>query len=80
LASILAIDDSISMRQMLSITLGRNGHDVTAAEDGEIALKRARARSFGLVIAVVRLPNLNGITLISELRKLSVSRPGPCSC
>jgi two-component system chemotaxis response regulator CheY len=71
MASILAVDDSISMRQMLCITLERDGHHVTATEDGLIALNIARENSFDLVITDLQMPNLDGISLIRELRKLS---------
>ncbi len=70
MASILAVDDSASMRQMVSFTLKTAGHDVTEAEDGVVALNMARSRSFDLVITDVNMPNMDGITLIAELRKL----------
>jgi len=70
MASILAVDDSASMRQMVSFTLKSAGYDVTEAEDGVVALNLARSRAFDLVITDVNMPNMDGITLISELRKL----------
>jgi two-component system chemotaxis response regulator CheY len=70
MAMILAVDDSSTMRQMLSFTLQNAGHQVTQAEDGMIALDIAREHKFDLVITDVRMPNMDGITLVSELRKL----------
>lgn len=70
MASILAVDDSASMRQMVAFTLKSAGHDVTEAEDGVVALNQAKSRSFDLVITDVNMPNMDGITLIAELRKL----------
>ncbi len=70
MASILAVDDSASMRQMVSFTLKSAGHTVTDAEDGLIALNKAKTSSFDLVITDVNMPNMDGISLISELRKL----------
>ena len=70
MASILAVDDSASMRQMVSFTLKSAGHNVTEAEDGMIALNKAKTASFDLVITDVNMPNMDGITLIAELRKL----------
>ena len=70
MASILAVDDSASMRQMVSFTLKSAGHTVTEAEDGLIALNKAKTSSFDLVITDVNMPNMDGITLIAELRKL----------
>ena len=70
MASILAVDDSASMRQMVSFTLKSAGHNVTEAEDGLVALNKAKSASFDLVITDVNMPNMDGITLIAELRKL----------
>ena len=70
MASILAVDDSSSMRQMVSFTLKSDGHEVTEAEDGKIALDLAKSANFDLVLTDVNMPNMDGITLISELRKL----------
>jgi two-component system chemotaxis response regulator CheY len=67
---ILAVDDSSTMRQMLSVTLKNAGHQVIQAEDGVVALDIAREQKFDLVITDVRMPNMDGITLVSELRKL----------
>lgn len=70
MASILAVDDSSSMRQMVSFTLKSDGHDVTEAEDGVVALNIAKSKNFDLVLTDVNMPNMDGITLIAELRKL----------
>lgn len=70
MATILVVDDSSSMRQMLSFTLKSEGHDVTEAEDGVIALNAAKGKNYDLVLADVNMPNMDGISLISELRKL----------
>jgi len=70
MASILAVDDSASMRQMVSFSLKSAGHNVTEAVDGVDALNKAKAASFDLVITDVNMPNMDGITLISELRQL----------
>lgn len=70
MASILAVDDSASMREMVSFTLKSAGFDVTEAEDGVDALSKANGSSFNLVLADVNMPNMDGITLIKELRSL----------
>ena len=70
MATILAVDDSFTMRQMLAVTLQNAGHDVIQAEDGKVALAMARAQDFDLVITDVYMPNMDGITLVSELRRL----------
>jgi two-component system, chemotaxis family, chemotaxis protein CheY len=69
-ASILAVDDSASMRQMVSFTLKGAGYDVVEAADGVEALSIAKTRSVNLVITDVNMPNMDGISLIRELRSL----------
>lgn len=70
MAKILAVDDSASMRQMVSFTLQGAGHDVTQANDGVQALGVAKGGKFDLVISDINMPNMDGITLIKELRQL----------
>jgi two-component system chemotaxis response regulator CheY len=70
MAKILAVDDSASMRQMVTFTLKGAGHEVVEASDGVEALAKAKTTSVDLVISDVNMPNMDGITLIGELRKL----------
>lgn len=71
MAKILAVDDSASMRQMVSFTLKGAGHDVVEASDGEQALKMARSQNgIDLVISDVNMPVMDGISLIKHLRAL----------
>lgn len=71
MAKILAADDSASMRQMVGFTLKGAGHDVQEACDGKEALDIAKSgKSFDLVISDVNMPNMDGISLIKELRQL----------
>ncbi len=70
MARILAVDDSASMRQMVSFTLKGAGHEVIEASDGVQALAVAKKGAVDLVISDVNMPNMDGITLIGELRKL----------
>ena len=69
-AMILAVDDSASMRQMVAFTLKGAGFDVTEAADGAEALQLAKSKSFNLVLTDVNMPNMDGIALTRELRKL----------
>jgi two-component system chemotaxis response regulator CheY len=70
MATILTADDTATMRQMISFTLGSVGHDVLQASDGVEALAMARARKFDLVIADINMPNMDGIALVRSLRGL----------
>jgi two-component system chemotaxis response regulator CheY len=70
MASILAVDDSPSMRQMVSFTLKEAGYDVIEAADGEDALAKAKLRPVQLVLTDVNMPRMGGIELIRQLRSL----------
>ena len=70
MASILLVDDSTSMREMVSFTLREAGHEVSEAEDGVEALTFAKAKTVNLVITDVNMPNMDGIVLTAELREL----------
>ena len=67
---ILAVDDSASMRQMVSFTLKKAGFDVTEAKDGQEALEIAKSSQFDVVISDVNMPVMDGITLVQNLRTL----------
>ena len=66
----LAVDDSSSVRQMLGFTLRNAGYDVSEAVDGKDGLAKAGREKFDLVITDLNMPNMDGIQLITALRKL----------
>jgi two-component system chemotaxis response regulator CheY len=66
--SILAVDDSASMRQMVSFTLKNAGFDVVEAVDGEDAWDKAASREFSLVLTDQNMPRMDGISLTRRLR------------
>lgn len=68
MANILAVDDSSSMRQMVSFTLKGAGHNVVEAADGQEALNKAKSQQFDLVVTDVNMPVMDGITFIRNLR------------
>ena len=70
MATILVVDDSTSVRNMVAFTLKEEGYDVIEAEDGRDALGKANAGGISLVLSDVNMPNMDGITLCGELRKL----------
>lgn len=72
MASILAVDDSASMRQMVSFTLKGAGHTVVESVDGVDALNKAKLQTFECVVTDVNMPNKDGITLIRDLRALNL--------
>jgi len=68
--TILAVDDSASMRQMVVFTLKGAGFNVIDAVDGVDALSKARTGKVDLVLTDVNMPKMDGISLIKELRAL----------
>ena len=75
--TILTVDDSTSMRQMVRATLQSAGYGVVEAADGQEALAYARGNPVDLVISDVNMPRMDGITLVSELRSLPSYRLTP---
>ena len=67
--SILAVDDSASMRQMVSFTLKSAGYNVVEAVDGQDAWEKAGSRDFDLVLTDQNMPRLDGIGLTRRLRE-----------
>lgn len=69
MALILAVDDSPSMRKMVSFTLTGAGHRVVDAVDGEDAYEKAQAQMFDLVLTDQNMPRLDGLGLTRKLRE-----------
>jgi two-component system chemotaxis response regulator CheY len=67
---ILTVDDSASVRQMVSFTLRNAGCEVTEAVDGKDGLGQAGRRKFDLVITDLNMPVMDGIEMIASIRKL----------
>ena len=70
---LLIVDDSTMLRDMLSYALNEGGYnDVTEAVDGVDGLTKAKATTFDLIITDVNMPNMDGLTLVKELRALQM--------
>ncbi len=67
---ILIVDDSYSIRESISFFLTESGFDVVKAIDGEDALKKLDGKKYDLIITDLHMPNMNGIELIKQVRKL----------
>lgn len=65
---IMIVDDSASVRQMVSFTLAQAGYDVYEAEDGKDALEKFDGNSTNLMITDIYMPHMDGIELIREVR------------
>ncbi len=66
---ILTVDDSASIRQMVSFTLKEAGYEVSEAFDGVDAVNKSLNNQFNLIITDLNMPNMDGITLIKKLRE-----------
>jgi two-component system, chemotaxis family, chemotaxis protein CheY len=75
--TILAVDDSAAMRQLLSFTLKNAGYEVIEAVDGTDALEKTAARDFDLVLTDQNMPNLDGIGLTRKLRESPAFKATP---
>ena len=67
---ILIVDDSESIREVVSFTLENEGYNIVSAIDGKDALKHLDGQSIDLVITDLHMPNMNGIELIKEIRNI----------
>jgi two-component system, chemotaxis family, chemotaxis protein CheY len=75
--TILAVDDSASIRQMVAFTLKGAGYDVVEAGDGQDGLDKAKGRPFSLVLTDQNMPRMDGLSLIKSLRALAEYKATP---
>lgn len=68
--TILIVDDSRTVRESLKFFLTEGGYQVIEGCDGQDALKVIEGKSCDLVITDVNMPNMDGLTLLAELRKM----------
>ncbi|MFM2482520.1 response regulator [Celerinatantimonas sp. YJH-8] len=67
--SILVIDDSASVRQVVGMALRGAGHEVCEAVDGQDALKKLDGRKFHLIVCDVNMPNMDGISFLKAIKQ-----------
>lgn len=67
---ILIVDDSESVREMLTYSLEEAGYQIMAGVDGDDALKYCNGDKINLIITDLHMPNLDGISFIKKVRKL----------
>lgn len=75
--TILIVDDSISIRQVVGMTLRGAGFDVIEAVDGRDALSRCDGRKLNLIISDVNMPVMDGLTFVTELKQRPAYRFTP---
>lgn len=75
--TILAVDDSPSIRNMVSFTLKSAGYEVVEAVDGQDGLDKAKAKSVNLILTDQNMPRMDGLTLVKSLRALPQYKAAP---
>lgn len=69
MATILVVDDSASLRQVVAISLQSKGYDVIQAGDGQQALDKLTGQKINLVVSDVNMPIMDGLTFVTEMKK-----------
>lgn len=75
--TLMVVDDSASIRQVVGLALRGAGYDVIEASDGRDALSKLTGQKVNLIISDVNMPNMDGITLIKEVKKLAAYKFTP---
>lgn len=66
--TLLAIDDSPSVRQMIRLTFAGSGIDIVEASDGLEGLQKATSQPVDIVLTDLNMPRMNGLAFIRHLR------------
>ena len=77
MAYILAVDDALTIREVIKGILTIEGHTVDVAEDGVEALKMAKNNDYDIILSDVNMPNMGGISLLNKLRGLEQYQSAP---
>lgn len=68
--TIMIVDDSASFRQVVAIALKGAGYDVIEGSDGRDGLSKLTGQKIHLIISDVNMPNMDGISFLTEVKKL----------
>jgi len=72
---VLVVDDEASIRDLLAKTLALAEYDIDVAPDGRSALERMRMYAYDLLIADLKMPGMDGLTLIREAKRFKADLP-----
>lgn len=75
--TVMIVDDSLSVRNVVGIALKGAGYDVLAAEDGKDALGKLTGQKVHLIISDVNMPNMNGIEFVKNLKQIAAYKFTP---
>ncbi len=67
--TIMIVDDSASMRQVVGIALKDAGYEMIEASDGKDALKKLDGTKIHLIVSDINMPNMDGITFVKEVKQ-----------
>src|SRR5258708_22041945 len=73
--NILIVEDEPKMRRLLEISLGEDGHAVTAVPDAETGLKFLQREPVDLVLTDLKLPGMSGLEFLQEARRINAAVP-----
>jgi two-component system chemotaxis response regulator CheY len=68
--TIMVVDDSASLRQVVGIALKSAGYDVLEGRDGADALSKLTGQKVHLIISDVNMPNMDGITFLTKVKQM----------
>jgi two-component system chemotaxis response regulator CheY len=75
--TIMIVDDSTSLRQVVSIALRKAGYDVLEACDGVDGLAKLQGQKVHMIVSDVNMPNMDGITFVKAVKQLAPYRFTP---
>lgn len=67
--TVMIVDDSSSLRTVVSLALKRAGYDVVEAEDGQDALAKLDGRKLNLIVSDVNMPRMDGIQFVTQVKQ-----------
>lgn len=75
--TILIVDDSASLRQVVAIALKGAGYDVLEAGDGKEGLAKLDGTKINLIVSDVNMPNMDGLEMVQEIKKMAAYKFTP---
>ncbi|CAN5893192.1 response regulator [soil metagenome] len=75
--TVMIVDDSASVRQVVGLALRGAGYAVIEGSDGKDALSKLTGQKVHLIISDVNMPNMDGITFVQEVKKLPMYKFTP---
>ena len=74
---VLVVEDFEDLRRLVASYLDSRGYQVFEATNGKVAIQTAKSEKLHLILLDIRLPDINGVDVVMELRKLSQTKHVP---